>query len=64
MRGELEAIRFEIWHALMERTGRTEETSGFLSKPPHPSPRPSPLRGERETLRPASSELSGERRMQ
>src|SRR5436309_11762430 len=33
LRGELEAIRFEIWHALMERTGRMEEIAGYLPKP-------------------------------
>src|SRR5436190_3535265 len=42
LRGELEAVRFEIWHALMERTGRTEEIAGYLPKsgpsPPHPPP--------------------------
>ena len=50
MRGELEAIRFEIWHALMERTGRVEEISSYLTKPA-PSPRPSPPMGERESER-------------
>jgi hypothetical protein len=30
LRGELEAVRFEIWHALLERTGRTEELAGWL----------------------------------
>ena len=45
MRGELEAIRFEIWHALMERTGRTEEIAHLLPKPRHPSPRPLPSEG-------------------
>ncbi len=52
MRGELEAIRFEIWHALMERTGRVEEIEGYLPKPA-PSPRPSPPMGERESKPPA-----------
>jgi very-short-patch-repair endonuclease len=47
LRGQLEAVRFEIWHALMERTGRQEEIAGFLPKPA-PSPRPSPPMGERE----------------
>jgi len=37
MRGELEAIRFEIWHELMVRTGLVDEISGFLEKR-HPSP--------------------------
>lgn len=39
LRGELEAVRFEIWHALLERTGRTEEIAGYLPKPA-PSPQP------------------------
>jgi very-short-patch-repair endonuclease len=42
-RGELEAVRFEIWHALMARTGRVEEIASFLAKPaepPHPNPLP------------------------
>ncbi len=37
MGGELESIRFEIWHALMERTGREAEIAGYLPKPPAPS---------------------------
>jgi len=37
MRGELESIRFEIWHALMERTGREVEIAGYLPNPPAPS---------------------------
>src|SRR5213592_3897348 len=48
LHGELEAVRFEIWHALMERTGRTEEIAGYLPKPA-PSPQPSPPVGERES---------------
>jgi very-short-patch-repair endonuclease len=48
LHGELEAVRFEIWHALMERTGRKEEIAGYLPKPA-PSPRPSPPMGERES---------------
>ena len=48
LRGELEAVRFEIWHALMERTGRKEEIAGYLPKPA-PSPQPSPPMGERES---------------
>jgi very-short-patch-repair endonuclease len=44
LRGELEAVRFEIWHALMERTGRKEEIAGYLPKPA-PSPQPSPPMG-------------------
>src|SRR5213592_2874896 len=46
MRGELEAVRFEIWHALMERTGRTEEIAGYLPKPGPPTPTLSPHGGE------------------
>ena len=46
--GELEAVRFEIWHALMERTGRKEEISMYLQKPA-PSPLPSPPMGARES---------------
>jgi hypothetical protein len=41
-------VRFEIWHALMERTERQEEIAGCLPKPA-PSPRPSPPMGERES---------------
>jgi len=37
MRGELETIRFEIWHELMQRMGRLNEIAGFLEKPGHPS---------------------------
>ncbi len=37
MGGELESIRFEIWHTLMKRTGREAEIAGYLPKPPpHP----------------------------
>jgi hypothetical protein len=46
LRGELEAVRFEIWHALMERTGCQREISVYLPKPA-PSPRPSPPVGAR-----------------
>lgn len=48
LRGELEAVRFEIWHALMERTGREKEIASYLLKPA-PSPQPSPPMGERES---------------
>ena len=50
LRGELEAVRFEIWHVLMERTGRKEDIAGYLPKPA-PSPRPSPPMGARESER-------------
>jgi very-short-patch-repair endonuclease len=46
LRGELESIRFEIWHALMERTGRKDEIAGYLPKTA-PAIHPSPLRGRR-----------------
>ena len=42
--------RFEIWHALMERTGRKEDIAGYLRNPA-PSPQPSPPMGERESER-------------
>jgi len=54
LRGELEAVRFEIWHALMERTGQKERIAGFKTRPA-PSPQPSPPMGEREPERPARS---------
>jgi len=47
LRRELEPVRFEIWHALMERTGRRKEIAGYLPRPA-PSPQPSPPMGERE----------------
>ena len=37
MGGELEAVRFEIWHLLMVRTGRSAEMAGYLPQPPAPS---------------------------
>jgi very-short-patch-repair endonuclease len=48
LRGELEAIRFEIWHELMVRMGRIDEIAGFLPKPATPHPNPLPSKGERE----------------
>ena len=48
LHGELEAVRFEIWHTLMERMGRKKEIDGYLPKPA-PSPQPSPPMGERES---------------
>ena len=54
VRREIESIRFEIWHALMSRTGRTEEIANFLSGQ-HPSPQSSPLKGERKQDAPAQS---------
>ncbi len=47
VRREAESVRFEIWHALMERTGRKQEIANSLPVPSHPSPQSSPLRGER-----------------
>jgi very-short-patch-repair endonuclease len=46
LRGEREEVRFEIWHALMERTGRAKEIAGYLPKAA-PSPQPSPPMGAR-----------------
>jgi len=45
MRDEPESVCFEIWHALMERTGRQKEVAGFLAKPP-PHPNLLPRGGE------------------
>lgn len=33
LRGELESVRFEIWYALMERTGQTAELVQFKARP-------------------------------
>ena len=52
VRREAESVRFEIWHALMERTGRKQEIANFFPKPVHPSPQSSPLRGERRQTAP------------
>jgi very-short-patch-repair endonuclease len=60
LRGELEAVRFEIWHGLLERTGRKEEIAGFLPRPA-PSPQPSPPMGERESGGRARDEFPGEK---
>jgi hypothetical protein len=48
VRQEEESVRFEIWRALMERTGRTSELANYLPASAHPSPQSSPLRGERK----------------
>ena len=48
LREEAESIRFEIWHALMERTGRTAEIAGFLAKPAPLTSILSPRRGEED----------------
>jgi type I restriction enzyme M protein len=46
LRDELEAVRFEIWHALAERTGHVKEIAVYLPKVA-PSPQPSPPMGAR-----------------
>jgi very-short-patch-repair endonuclease len=46
LQGECETVRFEIWYALMERTGRSKEIEAFLPRRA-PSPRPSPPVGAR-----------------
>ncbi len=33
VRNEIESVRFEIWYALMERTGRKQEIADYLPKP-------------------------------
>jgi very-short-patch-repair endonuclease len=51
---ELRSVRFEIWRALMERSGQRERLQVFLSKSndlsvpqtPHPGPLPSEGRGD------------------
>ena len=50
MGGELESIRFEIWHTLMKRTGREAEIAGYLPKPP-PHPDLLPRGGEGNRVR-------------
>lgn len=45
LRGELESIRLEVWYALLKRTGREAEITGFLPKPP-PQPDLLPRGGE------------------
>jgi hypothetical protein len=41
LRGELEAVRFEIWHALMERTRRKTRSPVTCPNPPlTPNPLP------------------------
>ncbi len=56
VRRETESVRFEIWHALMERTGRTQGIANFLLK--HPAPLTSirsPRRGEEASGRAVDS---------
>ena len=58
LHSELTAVRFEIWHELMARTGQASQLAGFLPKPgtPHheperpliPSFSPAPSGGEGE----------------
>jgi very-short-patch-repair endonuclease len=50
LRGELEAVRFEIWYGLVERVGRLKELAGYLPKVA-PSPQPSPPVGARGSRR-------------
>lgn len=47
LRDELETIRFEIWYALMDRSGRKREIARYLRRAA-PSPPPSPPMGARE----------------
>ena len=68
LRGELESVRFEIWHALVDRTGQIEKIAGYLRRVA-PSPQPSPPMGEREKRGPRASvggnsglDLGGRRR--
>ena len=46
LRREVEAVRFEIWYAAMERTGHKDKLTGYLPRVA-PSPEPSPPVGER-----------------
>jgi hypothetical protein len=46
LREERDVVRFEIWYALMERTGQHEKISDYLPRTA-PSPQPSPPVGER-----------------
>jgi very-short-patch-repair endonuclease len=57
LRDEFETIRFEIWHALMERMGRKEEINHYLSKSA-PSPQSSPPMGERKFERRTHNSVS------
>jgi very-short-patch-repair endonuclease len=45
LRSELETVRFEIWYALMERTGRRHAIAEYIPRSA-PSPYPSPPVGE------------------
>ncbi len=49
VRTESEGVRFEIWNALMERTGQREKLANFLTRKntPHLDPLPSEGRGGR-----------------
>lgn len=53
VRQESESVRFEIWNALMERTGQNEKTAHYLPRPvtPHLNPLPSEGRGGRLRVR-------------
>ena len=49
VRREAESVRFEIWHALMERTGRGKEIASFVAKPGPLTSILSPLRERKKT---------------
>ena len=57
VRRESESVRFEIWRALMERTGRSKELAGYLpsADTPHLNPLPSEGRGGKLGVRTVSS---------
>ena len=48
VRREVESVRFEIWHTLMKRTGRTDEISSSFLNPAPLTSILSPPRGEEE----------------
>jgi len=56
VRQEEESVRFEIWNALMERTGQTENIANHLARPntPRLNPLPSEGRGRRLRIRTVS----------
>ena len=55
MRQQVETVRFEIWHTLLERTGRTAEIANFLPNPGTPHLNPLPLG---EEARPANKAVT------
>jgi very-short-patch-repair endonuclease len=54
LRQEQESVRFEIWNALMERTGQSKKVADLLprTKTPHLNPLPSEGRGRGLRARP------------